>query len=733
MDEADLLHVRWRSRRDLQLLPDPQGGVERWRVFDPLSRESYRVGAIEHWCLSQTHAPRSLTELLTKLRNTQPALAVDQQTFVERLRKLQHLGLMSTTPSHGDSDSHLASQRATQPALRRKQPSSWFTPLISKLVAWQVRGINPERLFQFLAPRSNLFFARSSVICWLSLAALTLFAVLLDADRLLRDVGAFEWLFNPTQGGLLFVVFILTRGLHELGHGLVCTRYGIRCPDLGLFFILGAPCVYCDVSESWKLVDRRQRAAVAAAGMYAELLVAMAAAWVWLITTEGAAHTLAMQVMCVCSLGTILINANPLMKFDGYYILADWLDEANLRSRADTTTLDRMRQLLGSAPRKAQSLSTARRRFFILFSLASAVYRIVLSFTIAGVLLTMFSHWQIAWVGRLLAVAMLGSWWGSSIVNGLRFFASRFQRPLPAITWSALLALLVTCAMLWPLPNRQFAKGWVEPQRTHGIYAPATARLEEVWAANGNNVVAGEKLLQLKSTPMELQLAAVRREVARQEVKLVHATFQRAPDFTGDRSSPDPEVARQTRRLLDDATQQLERLTLTAPISGRLIAFPASQPTGPWSQAMHQPAHALTPIDWFSANQLGRTVPQGTLLAAVCSDEQRAVVVLDKEQLGEVTVGTAARVRLSQQPQDVFSGQVSAIVELNQRDSMWRPVEQTPGLKDSSSTYAALIELPPTANSLPGGSVDVVFIGKSATLVTYLRRWGQVNLKQLAD
>ncbi len=100
----------------------------------------------------------------------------------------------------------------------------------------------------------------------LSLA--TFCGVLLEFQRLETQATAWQWILHPVQGGSLFIIFLVTRALHELGHALVCKRHGVRCPDIGLFVILGAPCVYCDVSESWQLPNRWQRAAVAAAGMY---------------------------------------------------------------------------------------------------------------------------------------------------------------------------------------------------------------------------------------------------------------------------------------------------------------------------------------------------------------------------------------------------------------------------------------------------------------------------------
>ncbi len=710
----------WRSRRDLQMVADGGAHRERWCVFDPLNRQSYRIGAVEHWFLVRARVPVQTGRLVDEFLSLHSAYSGDRQSLLSLLQRLQQTGLISR-------------QATNESSLTTHVSPTTMWGWLSKLVAWQVRGVNPEKWLSFLGKRSGFLFARRNVLFWLSLACMTLSAVLLDLDRLLQEMGSFEWILSPNASGGLFVVFVLTRAIHELGHGLVCTRFGIRAPDLGVFFVLGAPCVYCDVSESWKLVDRRQRAAVAAAGMYAELLVAMLAAWLWLATWNGPIHILSMQTMLVCSLGTMLININPLMKFDGYYILADYLDETNLRGRADAVTVDAFRNWFRSGVRTPSSLSWQRRYFLIAFSWASAVYRIVLSITVAGVLLTLFGNWKLAWIGRFLAIAILCSWWGSPVVKLLSFAKLQFRRPLRALTLSAAIGAAIAVFCLIPIPNHQFASGWVEPLHAQGIYAPATGQLAESWIASGDGVVAGQPLLRLASNDTELRLVGIQREVARREVQLIHSTFARESHSETERDISDPEVARQNQLLLADAKAQRDRLNVLAPMAGQLIAFPASEPTGPLAKEVSSSVTSTMQYNWCDPSQIGRTVRQGTLLAAICGSGNQAVVILDKSQLAEIIVGSHTRLQLTQQPDTIVQGTVSSIVELSQRDSMWRPKTNHYEVAGQSSDYAAIIELPPTATSIPGGKVEAVFIGPATSLAVHMRRWLQSNLKQLAD
>ncbi len=315
----------------------------------------------------------------------------------------------------------------------------WF----SQSVSWRLRGVNPQRFLQWLAPHTAVFFSLKAVRAWGGLMLVVLLCVLADFERLIDQAHLWQWMIKPASGSMLFVIFIVTRAIHELGHALVLTRFGGRSPDIGVIFMLGAPCVYCDVTESWRLPFAWQRAAVAAGGMLAESIVATLAAIVWLITIDGPINTLALQTMIVCSISTWLVNANPLMRFDGYYILSDWCDEPNLRLRADECATRLLKRLvLGRVSEQPQWMSHRRFLGLALFSVLGFIYRISLSWMMASVIVAMYAAWHFETIGKWIAVALLACWWGvpaMKLVNQLLKAAST--------TWArARLAVLVA----WP-------------------------------------------------------------------------------------------------------------------------------------------------------------------------------------------------------------------------------------------------------------------------------------------
>ncbi len=359
----------------------------------------------------------------------------------------------------------------------------WF----SQSVSWRMRGVDPSWYLARLAPHVNCFFSSLAVRGWLVAAMVVSLIVLADFERLCQQATLWQWLIKPTSGSMLFAIFVITRGIHELGHALVLTRYGGRCPDIGLIFMLGAPCVYCDVTESWRLRNWQQRAAVAAGGMYAELIVATCAGIVWLCTIPGLVNTLALQTMIVCSVSTWLVNANPLMRFDGYFILSDWLGEANLRARADECCLQVFdRLVLGVRSARPVQVSLARRRFYCAFSIGGLVYRLGLSWMMAAVIAALYAAWHFAWLGRMMAVLLLACWWGIPAMKFVKHLWHTAQSVWSRVRLGVLAAwlVLITCAI--PLPYRIYGRGWVQPKRLQGIYAPATTRLGRVHKSVGS-------------------------------------------------------------------------------------------------------------------------------------------------------------------------------------------------------------------------------------------------------
>ncbi len=297
----------------------------RWVVHDPLNCQFYSFNELECSAVRLLDGRRTANEIVEHLKRAFPALAIDARWLsglVARLR-VSHLLQLRT-----QADLH----HAVRASARRQLPG-WLAQVLSPL-AIRVPLLNPTRLLNALSPLAWLLFHPVWLCAWLIAGCVLGFFVL----RQVLSAGLtasidWHWLRGDSWWWLL-ISYLVAKSLHELGHGLACVRFGARCRELGVMFLCLAPCLYCDTSDSWKLPSKWQRAAIAGAGIAVEWMLATLAAGVWLMTSDGTLHSVAASMMIVCSVGTLLINSNPLLKYDGYYLLSDVWGVPNLSEQS---------------------------------------------------------------------------------------------------------------------------------------------------------------------------------------------------------------------------------------------------------------------------------------------------------------------------------------------------------------------------------------------------------------
>jgi putative peptide zinc metalloprotease protein len=199
---------------------------------------------------------------------------------------------------------------------------------------------------------------------------------------------------------LLYLGLIFVKAFHELGHAAVCHRYGGEVHTMGLMFMIFTPLPYMDATSSWGFRSRWQRAFVGAAGMLAELFVASLAAIYWAVSGTGALHSLAYNIMFVASVSTLLFNANPLLRLDGYYILSDLLDIPNLHIRSTEHLKYLLEHFLFKYSGARPSAKNRREMIELsLYGVLSSIYKVII---FLGITLFVADKWLI--LGTLLAI-----------------------------------------------------------------------------------------------------------------------------------------------------------------------------------------------------------------------------------------------------------------------------------------------------------------------------------------
>ncbi len=343
---------------------------------------------------------------------------------------------------------------------------------------------------------------------------LTALAFIIGGIEVARDWDRFTATLVDTlslQGLIGYgIALIFVKFAHELGHAITAKRYGCRVPTMGVAFLVMWPVAYTDTNDVWRLRDKRERLAVAAAGVITELIIAAWATFFWAWLPEGMPRATAFLLATTTWISTILVNASPFMRFDGYFFASDWLEMPNLHTRAFALARWKLREILFDLRDEApEYFSLRRQRWLIVFAWAVWIYRLVLFLGIA----VLVYHFFIKAVGIILFAIEIGVFLALPIVREILEWRKKWplirQRRRSIFSGSILAVVLLLFVI--PLPTQIHASALLQPQQYWTVYAPDGARIEKINFRNGDSVNAGEIVVQMSSPKLlmrEQQLAA---------------------------------------------------------------------------------------------------------------------------------------------------------------------------------------------------------------------------------
>ena len=376
--------------------------------------------------------------------------------------------------------------------------------------------------------------------------------------------------------------------IHEFGHGVSCKAFGGECHEMGALFLCLSPCLYCNVSDSWTLPSKWRRIIISFAGIYVELVIAALATWVWWNSPDGSmTGNVALCVMVLCSISTFVFNANPLMRFDGYYIMADWLEIPNLRDRSNRLLKNIACETgLGMEVQPEPYMETWRKVLFISYAIASYLYRWIVTFSILFFLYNWLKPYKLGAISALIAIAALASmicWPLYRLFKGLhkRGRLPDMKRKNVTISSAIVGAILVVFFFL-PLPIsrvRQVGLVQIDPPYLHKVTLTDDAILTVLNVENGQVVKSGDQIAEFRSPKLESELAAARGQydMYSKEVDAIRSMLRDAADDTErkklESNAQDSRKEKQFAKAKLDAVQwQLDRLRgregVTAPCDG---------------------------------------------------------------------------------------------------------------------------------------------------------------------
>jgi putative peptide zinc metalloprotease protein len=321
-------------REDIRLLPGPpaRSGEPTWTLYDPALHRFVRIGRLEFeilrcWGLGRADAIASAVAANTTFAAT-PADVVEVLRFAERASLLVPVGAQA------------GRRLAGQAAMRRLSAAQW---LLKNYLFLRVRLLDPDRFLAACLPYVRWIYTARFVAVLAGLAAVGFYLIGLQWDAYTHS---FLHLFSLVGALQVGAALAFAKAVHEFGHGLTAKRFGCRVPGMGAALLVLWPMLWTDCTDAWRLIDRRQRLLIDAAGVLAEIVLAVAASLAWSVLPDGPARSAAFLLSGSTWLVALAINANPLMRFDGYYLLSDWLDEPNLQERSFALCRWRVREAL---------------------------------------------------------------------------------------------------------------------------------------------------------------------------------------------------------------------------------------------------------------------------------------------------------------------------------------------------------------------------------------------------
>ena len=489
-------------RQELRLeqgAPGPSGQPT-WLIVDPIQHRYIQVDEASYELLSYWQ-PGATFEALRQAMASEFGRSVLAEDLAAFVKFLEDNHLTAEPSSDGWRSYAAAAQRAEH---------SWVMWLIHNYLFIKIPLFKPEAALRRYLPMVRPFYTRT----FFALIALTGAAGLYLVSRQ-WDVfwSTFQHFFS-VEGALTYAVaLIVVKSAHELGHAFTAVRYGCRVPSMGICFLVLFPVLYTDVTDAWRLKNRKERLVIGGAGVTVELMLACLATFAWPFLAEGPIKSLAFSIATVGWVLSLAVNLNPLMRFDGYYLFADALGIDNLQPRAFALGRWRMREILfGSGARPPEHFDAKTAKIMVGFAWTVWIYRLIL-FT--GIALLVY-HMTFKILGLILFAVEIIYFIAKPIAGEIAYWWRErgSLTAAPRTKWTAAVFIILLLAVAVPWSSRVYIPAVLETEDLARIYPQRAGLVKEVRVKQGDTVRAGDIIAVLASPELDLQIMVTRRRIA---------------------------------------------------------------------------------------------------------------------------------------------------------------------------------------------------------------------------
>jgi len=503
---------------------------------------------------------------------------------------------------------------------RRREVAEWWRPILNPLSV-RIPLVDPDAFLERWAPLVRPLFSVPGAVLWALAVVAAAIAALIHWPEL--SAGGTAQLLDPRNLLVLWFVYPAVKLVHELGHAFATKIWGGEVHEMGIVFLVLMPVPYVEASAASVFPEKSRRIVVGGAGMMVELFASALALVLWLNVEDGWVRMIAYDVIWIGAASTLLFNGNPLLRFDGYYMLADAIEIPNLsaRSRQYLAYLV-MKRLFGMPDARDPVNAPGEARWFIGYGLASFLYQFVIMFGIA-----LFIAGRFFVLGVLLAIFAVVMSIGVPLFRQLSFLltspriAEQRGRAIAIVGGAAVTAAVLV--LLVPVPLMTRADGIVWPPEGAHVRARADGFVVQVLAESGDAVERGDPIVLTRDPTLEAELAV--REAELRELRARHHSQEQRDRV---RAQITREEIATAKASLARARERVGDVIIRSPTDGRFVAPQAS------------------------ADLVGRFLKQGQLVGYVVGDSvPTARVVVPQSDIALVRERTrSVELRLSERP-----------------------------------------------------------------------------------
>lgn len=677
LDWERLAALRPRLTADVQIHRHCYRGVPWYVVQDGASARHLRLDEGAWRVAGLMDGKRTLAQLHEALT---VELGESAPATEDVVRVLQDLHVADLVECEAFSEAqHFTARRRQEDRLRWRR-------LLASPLSQRIPLLDPQAWLDRWLPTVRPVMGPTGLVVWLMVVLAGLGTAVAQWDVI--SAGLVADVLSPHNLALLVAAYIVVKTLHELGHAFATRAFGGEVHEIGVMLLVFVPVPYVDASASSAFPEKARRIAVGAAGIVVEVFLAALALAVWLSVEPGLVRDLAFDVMLVGGLSTLLFNGNPLLRFDGYYVLCDILEIPNLGARS-TRYLGYLvqRYLCGAKSAESPVGAPGERFWFVLYGVASSIYRVAIlvvivlyvaqAYPVIGVVLGLWAA-----VSQLLLPVVRG------VMRLVRAPALAGRRARATLVVGGPVTAAAIVAVTVPLPQWTYAEGivWL-PERAQ-VRAGADGFLVRRIARRGALVESGEPLFALDAAAIRSEVRVLERRLEEHEARHDAALFHNRARL----EVLEQQMAR-VRAELTGARERVAELLVRSPLAGTLLVPDARH---------HQ----------------GRYVRKGEVLGYVTDKRPLMTrVVVRQDEIDRVRENTlAVRVKVPGYLNRTLGGQIESAVPSATRALPATALgargggrivvdgEDSEGLTPTESVFILDVALPPGTPHVPTGT-----------------------------